>query len=121
MMIFDPQKRITPAQALKHPYFNGWTNNPAAATGILSKATSNQVKNFENPMNDINKPNSKQMRIESRKGVLSRKSSVNKNSFYNQKSKNVHDYMPKKPTLMGSRGGNSSSYMNKNMNSSGNS
>lgn len=24
MMIFDPQKRITPAQALKHPYFDGF-------------------------------------------------------------------------------------------------
>lgn len=60
------------------------------------------------------------MRIESRKGVLSRKSSVNKNSFYNQKTKNVHDYLPKKPTLMGSRGG-SSGYFNKNLNASGNS
>jgi hypothetical protein len=24
MMIFDPQKRITPQQALKHPFFNGF-------------------------------------------------------------------------------------------------
>jgi serine/threonine protein kinase len=24
MMIFDPQKRITPAQALKHPFFAGF-------------------------------------------------------------------------------------------------
>ena len=56
------------------------------------------------------------MRIESRKGVLSRKSSVNKNSFYKQKSK-VYDYQPNKPSFMGSRNGQSS-YMNKNMNSS---
>lgn len=33
------------------------------------------------------------MRIESRKGILSRKSSVNKNSFYKQKSK---DFLPNK-------------------------
>ena len=25
MMTFDPQKRITPAQALKHQYFEGFT------------------------------------------------------------------------------------------------
>ena len=24
MMIFDPQKRVTAAQALKHPYFDGF-------------------------------------------------------------------------------------------------
>ena len=60
MMIFDPQKRITPAQALKHPYFNGWTNNPAAQQGVLSRGNlPNEPKNFANPMNDINKPNSK--------------------------------------------------------------
>ena len=118
-MIFDPQKRITPAQALKHPYFNGWTNNPAAQQGVLSRGNlPNEPKNFANPMNDINKPNSKQMRIESRKGVISRKSSVNKNSFYKQKTK-VPDYIPNKPTMMNSRGG-SSSYLNKNINASGN-
>lgn len=33
------------------------------------------------------------MRIESRKGILSRKSSVNKNSFYKQKSK---EFLPNK-------------------------
>jgi serine/threonine protein kinase len=27
MMIFDPQKRITPVQALKHPYFDGFELN----------------------------------------------------------------------------------------------
>ena len=40
------------------------------------------------------------MRIESRKGILSRKSSVNKNSFYKQKSK---DFLPNK--LYGSGSG----------------
>lgn len=31
MMIFDPQKRITPAQALKHAYFDGfeYTDKPS--------------------------------------------------------------------------------------------
>jgi hypothetical protein len=29
MMLFDPQKRITPAQALKHPYFDGFNFNPS--------------------------------------------------------------------------------------------
>ena len=29
MLSFDPQKRITAAQALKHPWFDGWTSNPA--------------------------------------------------------------------------------------------
>jgi hypothetical protein len=38
-------------------------------------------------------PGSRAMRIESRKGILSRKSSVNKNSFYKQKSK---DFLPNK-------------------------
>jgi hypothetical protein len=50
------------------------------------------------------------MRIESRKGVLSRKSSVNKNSFYKQKAK-LPEYLPNKPTVVGSRG--ASSYFNK--------
>lgn len=43
--------------------------------------------------------------MESRKGILSRKDSVNKNSFYMQKAK-VPDYLPNKPTLVGSRGAN---------------
>ena len=34
MMTFDPQKRITPQQALKHPYFEGFvlsaSTNPSA-------------------------------------------------------------------------------------------
>lgn len=30
MLTFDPQKRITAAQALKHPFFEGFTHNPAA-------------------------------------------------------------------------------------------
>lgn len=38
-------------------------------------------------------PGSRAMRIESRKGILSRKSSVNKNSFYKQKGK---DFLPNK-------------------------
>lgn len=57
------------------------------------------------------------MRIESRKGILSRKSSVNKNSFYKQKSKDV---IPNKLYGAGSPGGitganrGPSSYFNKN-------
>ena len=39
MMIFDPQKRITPVQALKHPYFEGCTlaninTGPSIAQGL---------------------------------------------------------------------------------------
>merc|ERR1719498_1818242 len=66
-------------------------------------------------------PASRAIRIESRKGILSRKSSVNKNSFYKQKSK---DTIPNKlygsgqgiggmnPIGSGNRG--PSSYFNKN-------
>jgi len=43
-------------------------DNPSGATGILGSG--GQL------------PGSRAMRIESRKGILSRKSSVNKNSFY---------------------------------------
>ena len=104
MMIFDPQKRITPAQALKHPYFDGFTFNPSKSIAITSTdATGN--KQFFNPQNDFNKPGSK-ARIESRKGVLSRKSSINKNSFYLSKGVGkLPDYLPNKPGVVGSRGG----------------
>lgn len=52
-------------------------------------------------MNDINKPTSNSKRIESRKGILSRKDDVNKNNYYMQKGK-VPDYLPNKPTVPGS-------------------
>jgi len=29
MLTFDPLKRLTAAQALQHPYFEGYTYNPA--------------------------------------------------------------------------------------------
>ena len=58
---------------------------------------------FKNPNNEINKPQSNSKRIESRKGIVSRKDSVNKNNFYMQKGK-VPDYLPNKPTVVGSRG-----------------
>lgn len=73
-------------------------------------------------------PGSRAMRIESRKGILSRKSSVNKNSFYKQKSK---DALPNKLYGAGSPGGitgmgtlsgvnrGASSYFNKNNPSGG--
>ena len=93
MLIFDPQKRITAAQALKHPFFDGYTHNAAAAAGL---AGSNSNKNLNDSMPSTNPlgsggklPGSRAMRIESRKGILSRKSSVNKNSFYKQKSKDT--------------------------------
>lgn len=76
-------------------------------------------------------PQSRAMRIESRKGILSRKSSVNKNSFYKQKSK---DTLPSKlygggsPAGVGMGGMSSinnvnrgaSSYFNKNGSAHGN-
>lgn len=56
-------------------------------------------------MNEFNNPGSKP-RIESRKDVLSRKSNVNKNSFYKNKAiGKLPDYLPNKPTVVGSRGG----------------
>lgn len=47
---------------------------------------------------------------------MSRKSSINKNSFYRSKAiGKLPDYLPNKPTVVGSRGQNpSSSYLNKN-------
>jgi hypothetical protein len=73
---------------LKHPFFDGFTHNPAAINQGLAQSNSN--KNiFDNPGSSTNVlgsggklPGSRAMRIESRKGILSRKSSVNKNSFY---------------------------------------
>ena len=44
--------------------------------------------------------------MESRKDVLSRKSNVNKNSFYKNKAiGKLPEYLPNKPTVVGSRGG----------------
>lgn len=96
MMVFDPQKRPTASQCLQHPYFEGFTYNPAANPALQGANSSN--KNFFNPNNDINKPTSNSKRIESRKGILSRKDDVNKNNFYMQKGGRV-DYLPNKPTL----------------------
>ena len=43
MLIFDPQKRITAAQALKHPFFDGYTHNAAAAAAAgLAGSNSNK-------------------------------------------------------------------------------
>ena len=88
MLTFDPQKRITATQALKHPFFEGYTHNPAAISVGLGQSGSNKNL-FDNPTSATNVlgsggklPGSRAMRIESRKGILSRKSSVNKNSFY---------------------------------------
>lgn len=52
MMTFDPQKRLTPAQAIKHPYFEGFvldTNNSKPAAQIAG----NSNKNFFNAANDF--------------------------------------------------------------------
>jgi len=114
MMIFDPQKRITPAQALKHPYFEGFVMT-AKAPSIPQPLADNSGKNFFNAQNEFtNKPGSK-ARIESRKGVISRKSNINKNSFYRSKAVGkLPEYLPNKPSVIGSRGGQGSpGYMNK--------
>ena len=115
MMMFDPQKRITPQQALKHPYFEGFVLSAGTNTSLGQQADNSQSKNFFNPQNDFQKPGSK-ARIESRKGVLSRKSSINKNSFYRSKAiGKLPDYLPNKPTVVGSRGQNiGSGYLNRN-------
>ena len=119
MMTFDPQKRITPQQALKHPYFEGvGVPQPStlhAPVNNNNNANSSQSKNFFNANNDFQKPGSKS-RIESRKGVLSRKSSINKNSFYRSKAGvgKFPEYLPNKPTVVGSRGNvlGSGNYLN---------
>lgn len=78
-----------------------------------------------NPLGSGGKlPGSRAMRIESRKGILSRKSSVNKNSFYKQKSKDTQpnrmyggNGSPSGISGMGRISGNvngSSSHFNKN-------
>ena len=103
MMIFDPQKRITPQQALKHPYFDGFELSKEPKFHVEEKEEGG--KNFFNAQNEFNKPGSKP-RIESRKDVLSRKSNVNKNSFYKNKAiGKLPEYLPNKPTVVGSRGG----------------
>jgi serine/threonine protein kinase len=107
MMIFDPQKRITPVQALKHAYFAGFEYNekPNAVQAVQEESNAPPGKNFFNAQNEITNPGSRP-RIESRKDVLSRKSNVNKNSFYKNKAiTKLPDYLPNKPTVIGSRGG----------------
>jgi serine/threonine protein kinase len=42
MLTFDPQKRITAAQALKHPFFDGFTHNAAAMGVGLTNSDSNK-------------------------------------------------------------------------------
>ena len=46
----DPQKRITPSQALKHPYFEGFVLNPTSSININA---GNSNKNFFNAANDF--------------------------------------------------------------------
>jgi len=56
MMTFDPQKRITPQQALKHPYFEGFVLNPQSSVAIAStsnNAANSSNKNFFNANNDF--------------------------------------------------------------------
>ena len=79
--------------------------NPVSSSNIQGANSSN--KNFFNPNNDINKPQSNSKRIESRKGILSRKDDVNKNNFYMQKSQ-IPNVIPNKPTVVGLGTGNSS-------------
>lgn len=78
--------------------------NPLNSIALTSADNASNKNFFNNPANDFQKPGSK-ARIESRKGVLSRKSSINKNSFYRSKGVGkVPDYLPNKPNVVGSRG-----------------
>lgn len=62
-------------------------------------------KEFFNAANEFNNPGSKPG-IEYRKDILSRKSNANKNSFYKNKAiGKLPEYLPNKPTVVGSRGG----------------
>lgn len=81
---------------MKHPWFEGHTYNPAENVQLAASGSNKNISNKENPTPQTNTlgsggrvPGSRAMRIESRKGILSRKSSVNKNSFYKQKSKDA--------------------------------
>ena len=77
---------------------------------IVQDEINNPSKKFFNAADKFNKPGSKP-RIESHKEVLSRKSNVDKNSFYKNKAINLlPEYLPYKPTVVGSRGGMPSSY-----------
>ena len=111
-------------QALKHPYFEGCNLTEilgnSQAVGVGMQANVSKGKNFFNAANEFNKPSSK-ARIESRKGVLSRKSSIDKNGFYRSKAVGkVPDFLPNKPTVVGSRGHNiGSGYLNRNAIGSG--
>jgi len=91
---------------------NALFNNPSNATNALGSGG--------------NLPGSRAMRIESRKGILSRKSTVNKNSFYKQKLKETlpnNQYAPPinsggigggmNPIGSGGVGRGASSYFNK--------
>lgn len=71
-------------------------------------------KNFFNANNEFQaKPGSKHQ-LESRKGILSRKSNIDKNGFYRSKAiGKLPDTLPNKPTVVGSRGGNSPGYLGK--------
>ncbi len=98
MMQFDPQKRPTAAQCLKHDYFKDFT--PINASGG-SKYAGGSKKNFFNPANEINtqiRKSSATKRLESRKSKLASQGKVNKNSFYKTRSKNP-DTLGNKPTL----------------------
>lgn len=72
---------------MKHPFFDGYTHNAAVNAG-LGQTSSNRNLFDVNGSQTGNLgsggkiPGSRAMRIESRRGILSRKSSVNKNSFY---------------------------------------
>ena len=90
---------------MKHPYFDGFvltTSN--AKPNIVVDNT--EGKSFMNANNEFQaKPGSK-ARIESRKDVLSRKSNINKNSFYRSKAiGKLPEYLPNKAAVIGSRGG----------------
>ena len=95
---------------MKHPFFDGFVFNLATGHGLANSGSNKNIG--ENATNMIGSggagkvPGSRGFRIESRKGILSRKSSVNKNSFYKQKTK---DTLPNK--MYGS--GASASYFNK--------
>jgi len=52
MMIFDPQKRLTPAQALKHPYFDGFQLS-VKASNVPSALPNVSGKNFFNANNEF--------------------------------------------------------------------
>lgn len=107
MMQYDPNKRPTAADCLKHEYFNGFT--PPEQTNITRKLSSGRSPtNQQNSIMNARKLSRDSKRLESRKHSGLQSNSQMKNSYY--KYKHMQGKNIAKPTLPGKSymsGGNS--------------